>query len=80
MSGCVVTFHTHLSAIKTKKNFEKAGIGVSLAPVPRKLSSSCGTCMFFDSDLTDKNLLDEDFEAVYAVEDDAFSLLFENSF
>ena len=41
----LATFHTHFSALRTSRNLTEAGIPAKMAPVPRKLSSSCGTCV-----------------------------------
>lgn len=44
MNQYIITFYSHFGAIRFKKNYEKNGIAVTLMPVPRFLSSSCGTC------------------------------------
>lgn len=36
-----------------------------MTPVPRKLSSSCGTCVRYEADDSRSELLDTDAEAVY---------------
>ncbi len=41
----IVTFFSHFGAIRFKKEWEKAGHPAILMPVPRNLSSSCGTCV-----------------------------------
>ena len=41
----LATFHTHFSALRTSRSLTEAGIPAKMAPVPRKLSSSCGTCV-----------------------------------
>lgn len=50
MNEYVLTFNTQLDAIITKKYCEKSNIQCKLAPVPRSLSSSCGTCAFVKLD------------------------------
>lgn len=40
----IFTFYTISEVLKFEKILNKAGIGVKLMPVPRKLSTSCGTC------------------------------------
>lgn len=65
MKQFVATFHTHLSALITHRALETAGISARMAPVPRTLSSSCGTCVFYAAPDCCENLLDEDTEAVY---------------
>lgn len=42
---CIATFYSHFGAIHFRKLCEKAGIPARMMPVPRMLSSSCGTCV-----------------------------------
>ena len=43
MEQYVATFHTHLAALRSCNALKKAGAASArLAPVPRRLSSSCG--------------------------------------
>ena len=43
----LVTFRSHFDAILTNRALKSAGVDVRLMPVPRSLSSSCGTCVVF---------------------------------
>lgn len=45
MTRYIVTFHSHFCAISFQRSFKKAGADVRLMPIPRSLSSSCGTCV-----------------------------------
>ena len=45
MRQFIATFHTHLSALMTSRALNAAGAKAGMMPVPRKLSSSCGTCV-----------------------------------
>lgn len=65
MTQYIATFHTHLSALKTHRALTKTGVEARMAPVPRKISSSCGTCVFYEAADPCYALLDEDTEAVY---------------
>lgn len=67
MTDYVATFHTHLSALLTCRALTAAGFSARMAPVPRKLSSSCGTCVFYTGDGPGLELLDRDTERVYQV-------------
>ena len=50
-----------------------------MAPVPRALSSSCGTCVCYEADLPMFEAMDGDVERVYRVDEAGqFELLFEN--
>lgn len=74
----VITFYTHHSAQLTNKILKATSINSKMAPVPRKLSSSCGSCVIADCDEIDLSLVDEDFEAVYKAENDNYTLLYSN--
>ena len=43
MREYIATFHTHLSALITSRALTGRGVKAQMMPVPRKLSSSCGT-------------------------------------
>ena len=50
-----------------------------MMPVPRKLSSSCGTCVRYFSDEPNLDAMDEDVERVYEkIGGDEYTLLMEN--
>ena len=46
----IATFYAHFGAIRYKKQCEAAGLPAKIMPVPRSLSSSCGTCVSFESE------------------------------
>ena len=71
----VATFHTHLSALMTSRALQKAGHEARMAPVPRQLSSSCGSCVFYTAPDLCRDALDEDTERVYAMENGGYRLL-----
>ncbi len=72
MKQFVATFHTHLSALMTCRAMESFGVAAHMAPVPRVLSSSCGTCVFYTSEDCCDTLLDDDTEAVYQIIDGSY--------
>ncbi|MCI8492640.1 MULTISPECIES: DUF3343 domain-containing protein [Anaerotruncus] len=47
MADYIATFFTHYDAIKSVRTLAVHGIRAQLSPVPRSLSSSCGTCARF---------------------------------
>ena len=61
MKHYVATFHTHLAALLSSRALP----GSRMAPVPRRLSSSCGTCVYYDAETPCLDVLDRDAEAVY---------------
>lgn len=75
MKEYLATFHTHLAALKTHRNLTKAGLTARMAPVPRKISSSCGTCVFYTAEDPCYELLDADTESVYCLSGEVPELL-----
>ena len=75
MTQYIATFHTHLAALKTHRSLSKAGVEARMAPVPRKISSSCGTCVFYIAEDPCYKSLDEDAEAVYSMTDNEVKTL-----
>ena len=73
----IATFYTHLGALRFSRKLEKLGNEAALAPVPRKLSASCGTCVRFAVNF-DPEWADEEMEAVYSSEHGDYALVFEN--
>jgi len=72
----VATFHTHLAALRSCNALKKEGAaGARLAPVPRRLSSSCGTCAFYEGEDPMLGCMDGDVEAVYRRSGEAFVLI-----
>ena len=65
MKEFIATFHTHLSALMTSRTLTGLGIQARMMPVPRKLSSSCGTCVRYLAEEPNLSVMDEDVEAVY---------------
>jgi multimeric flavodoxin WrbA len=65
MREFIATFHTHLAALMTCRNLNGKGAKAGMMPVPRKLSSSCGTCVRYFSEDANLCAMDEDVEAVY---------------
>lgn len=47
---CIATFYSHFGAIRFKKTCEGMGWPARLMPVPRNLSSSCGTCVRYEGE------------------------------
>lgn len=46
----IATFYSHFGAIRFKKECQKKEIRAEAMPVPRDLSSSCGTCVKFETE------------------------------
>ena len=51
---CLATFKTTSAALMFERTCRAAGIDARIAPVPRKLSSSCGLACEYPCDLCDR--------------------------
>lgn len=67
MNSYIATFHTHFSAQCTARAMMKAGINAKMAPVPRSLSTDCGTCVRYEAATPLSELMHADYDAIYAV-------------
>ena len=47
---CIATFYTYFGAMSFKKLCDSRKVPARLMPVPRALSSSCGTCVRFEAE------------------------------
>ena len=65
MKEYIATFHTHLAALMTSRALTSLGVKAQMMPVPRKLSSSCGTCVRYLAKDPNLDAMDGDVEAVY---------------
>jgi len=79
MKEYVATFHTHLGALLTYRVLQQLHIVAYMAPVPRKLSASCGTCVFYKAVTPELTMLAQEVESVYEITgEDAYLLIYEN--
>ena len=63
----LATFYTQAAALLTNRALLKADVISKAGPVPRELSSSCGTCVRYTADGPTLEHLDADVESVYEV-------------
>jgi hypothetical protein len=63
------TFFTHFGAIKFREFSKNHAVVCTLMPVPRVLSSSCGTCARYEADSWDIGFVDEALEGIYGIDD-----------
>ena len=75
MKRYIATFHTHLAALRSSRSLTASGISAQMTPVPRRLSSSCGTCVRYEADDVRSELLDTDAEAVYEDTEGKYTLV-----
>jgi hypothetical protein len=45
MATCYLLFHTIHDVLKAEKALKRMGVALELIPVPRNLSSDCGSCI-----------------------------------
>ena len=45
----IATFFAHFGAVRFERMLRKKGIAGKIMPVPRNLSSSCGSCVRFEA-------------------------------
>ena len=75
----IATFYSHFGAMHFKKQCEARKMTARIMPVPRDLSSSCGTCVRWEGDIPAAMPTDETeqivrvtpsgYETVYQAED-----------
>ena len=77
MQRYLATFYTHLSAMLSCQALLSAGLTARMAPVPRAVSSSCGTCVRYEADGDSRALLDRDLEAIYTDDSGSYVPVFQ---
>ncbi len=79
MQEYVVTFFSHYDAVQFSTAAKKAGLAVKLMPVPRKLSSSCGTGAVFTAQEAQMGaLLGEGVDKVFCHRGEAYELSYDS--
>ena len=75
MMTYIATFYSHYGAIQFRKNWEKMHLEALVMPVPRDLSSSCGTCVRFvaEGEFLEKN---EEVEQIVRIEDSGYVCIY----
>ena len=70
----IATFYSHFGAVRFKKECKKENISAEAMPVPRDLSSSCGTCVRYEGQCPEK--APAEVEQIVAVTDDGYRQLY----
>lgn len=78
MKQYVATFFSHFGAIRFQHLCVDRGWQAQLAPVPRSLSSSCGTCVLFSTEELGEisSLMTPELEQLAASEAGGYRFLF----
>ena len=73
----IVTFYSHFGAIRFKKYCEGKGYKAQIMPVPRDLSSSCGTCVRYEgNDCPPAEDITEEIEQIVLVGEEGYECLY----
>jgi len=77
----VYAFYSHFGAIRFKREAPEGVTNIELRPVPRNLSSSCGTSASFEADESFTFTEDptEEIEQIVAVTVEGYRTIFESS-
>lgn len=71
----IATFFSHFGAVRFKKYCDTSGWQSKIMPVPRDLSSSCGTCVRFEGECP--TTLSDEIEKIVAVENGKYRILYQ---
>lgn len=74
----IATFFSHYAAVLFTRELTERGIPGTLMPVPRRVSSSCGTGVQFVTDTEVSALAQEGLEKIFRHENGTYALVFEN--
>ena len=77
MDTYIATFFSHFGAIRFSKQLKSEGIAAKLMPVPRRVSSSCGTCVKFQAE-SDTAIHSDDLEQRFLVNGEELTMLRSN--
>ncbi|MGL5435858.1 MAG: DUF3343 domain-containing protein [Lachnospiraceae bacterium] len=72
MNQYIVTFYSHFGAIRFRKHLKQSGIQATVMPVPRSLSSSCGTCVSYQATHWDFKADHNEIEQIVQVSDNEY--------
>lgn len=76
----IATFYSHFGAIRFNREAPAGVTNIELRPVPRDLSSSCGTSASFDADesFTFTDDPTDEIEQIVAVTESGYRIIFES--
>ncbi|WP_282003115.1 DUF3343 domain-containing protein [Veillonella denticariosi] len=77
----IATFYSHFGAIRFKREAPEGVTDIELRPVPRDLSSSCGTSVSFEAgeSFTFTEDPTEEIEQIVAIIDGEYRTIFEST-
>jgi len=71
-------FYTHLRAVQYKRYLQNIGASAESMPVPRKYSSNCGIAVRFSTSEDTRDLISEDIEKIFLLQDGQDRLIYNN--
>lgn len=77
MQTYIATFFSHFGAIHFNKDLKAMGLSGRLMPVPRRVSSSCGTCVKFEAE-SDTAVHSDDLEQLFRLDGEALTMVRSN--
>ena len=74
----IATFHTHFAAVSFARELKATPeMKPQFMPVPRKLSSSCGTCVRYEADaVPSEQEIPNEVEQIVALEENGYRTLY----
>ena len=72
---CIATFFSHFGAMRCKKQCDETGITAKMMPVPRSLSSSCGTCVRMEAENAEALPRTEEMEQIALEKEKGYQIL-----
>lgn len=79
----IATFYTHFGAVSCARALKETDMHPLFMPVPRKLSSSCGTCVKFNLDSDPVAYAQEmnfdDLDTIYLDSEGDYSVIYETA-
>lgn len=75
----VATFFSHYGAVLFMRRLQAAGIAGTMMPVPRRVSSSCGTGVQFETDADVARFAGDDVDKIFRMEAEAYTVAYENA-
>ena len=72
----IITFYAHIGAVRYKKMCQSQGINARIMPVPRELSSSCGSCVCTEDGYVEPTQrVAEEVEQIVKITDTGYSVI-----
>ncbi|MBC7087990.1 MAG: DUF3343 domain-containing protein [Tissierellales bacterium] len=74
----IAIFYTHYGAVKYSKFLKNKNIDNQIMPVPRSLSSSCGICVKFITNIDINTIVSNDIESIFILKDGEFIKIYQD--